>query len=362
MGLALFGKRKRASPLGLDLGTTAVRAVQLIRTGDAWTVARFCRCEREAGAGAESLGRLVARCLAIGGTPHPRVHAALAAGDFEVHALELPEKILSGGDRTGALVVENEVRRLMTFADAEVEVRHWGLPPTSAGGAPNALGVAARRSAVESVVDLCDGAGAVCRTVDLGAWALARVGQALGAWGDKELWGVLDIGHRQSRLVLCVNRAPVLVRVIGDGAEAWTKRIADTLKISEKAAEVQKREHGIAGSGGETQASELASLILGALRGDLQKLAGQVKRSFEFVLSCYPQHRAVGIILAGGGSRLRGVDEQLGQTLGIKVRSASACLASEGCRLRSTLPKREPLEEYAVAVGLAMGEADDEPG
>ena len=133
----------------------------------------------------------------------------------------------------------------------------------------------------------------------------------------------------------------------------------------------------------------MASLILGALRADLNDLASEVKRSYEYVLSCYPGRRAADLVLCGGGSLLHYFPEFLGNALGIPVRRASSYLQDSGlppgspgtCRLRFasaaaarpvSRTTREscveeqirrvatnlqwPLEVLAVAVGLAISE------
>ena len=127
---------------------------------------------------------------------------------------------------------------------------------------------------------------------------------------DSEIWGMLDIGHRQSRLALCVENVPVLVRDTGPGGDAWTERIATSLSISHRAGEIHKIEHGIAtgqreraGDGAATD--ELATMILGILRGDLTEMATEIKRSYEYVLSCYPNRQIADLVLTGSGALLK---------------------------------------------------------
>ncbi len=256
-----------------------------------------------------------------------------------------------------------------------VETRHWRLPQTSVP-APNAIGAGAAHEIINATIDVCAKAGLTCSDLDTTATALCRFGAALQSRPEDQVWGVLDVGDRQTRLVLCLDDTPVLVRTAGTGGRAWTQRIADALQVSFKAAEIQKRDHGIALTGrqapvresllapaaDEGTRSELASLILGAVRADLNDLASEVKRSYEYVLSCYPGRQAGDLVLCGGGSLLRYLPEFLGTALGIPVRRASSFLqVSEpplgsigACRLRFAIEPIAPLEVLAVAVGLAI--------
>lgn len=170
------------------------------------------------------------------------------------------------------------------------------------------------------------------------------------------------MGHRQSRLVVCVGDTPVLIRVMGDGGAAWTSRIAASLGISQQTAEVHKCEHGVRTAlreGSSLNAadtrSELGAMMFGALRLDLGGLVGETKRSFEYVMSCYPSAVVSGISLVGGGSLLKGLSEYLSRELGIAVESASSQVAEEGCRLHIADVRRIPLESISLAVGLSIG-------
>ena len=191
--------------------------------------------------------------------------------------------------------------------------------------------------------------------------ALSRFGSLLNPWPSDAVWGILDLGLRETRTILCVDGVPVLVRTTGPGGEAWTAQIAEALEISVKAAEVQKRDAGLAltgrgvrAEGVATPAGELAAILTGVLRNDLQTLAGEVKRSYEYVLSCYPRRRAADLVLVGGGAVTKNLAEYLAQALGIPVCPASAWLSRDGCRLRFASGRQSRIEELALAVGVAI--------
>ena len=296
------------------------------------------------------------------------VAAALSQPDVEFHTLELPAAALRADEVEAAQIVRFEVERLMSNSHAPVETRHWRLPPTGVP-APNAIGAGAAHEIINRTIEVCAEAGLTCTDLDTTATALSRFGAVLQSRPKDQVWGVLDVGDRQARLVLCLDDTPILVRTAGTGGRDWTQRIADALQVSFKAAEIHKRDHGIALTGralvresslapaaNEGTRSELASLILGAVRADLNDLASEVKRSYEYVLSCYPGRQAADLVLCGGGSLLRHFPEFLGNALGIPVRRASSYLQGESCRLSFAAEQNAPLEVLAVAVGLAISE------
>ena len=94
--------------------------------------------------------------------------------------------------------------------------------------------------------------------------------------------------------------------------------------------------------------------MLGALRPELRELAAEVKRSYEYVLSCYRDRQVCDLVLTGGGALMLNLPELFSDQLGITVKRASDYLESETCRLRYAAGQRHPIEVLATATGLAM--------
>ena len=366
--VSLLSRRRRWTPIGLDIGASSVRAVQVVRADERHTVTRFSAVERQTGGSDDGkreklLATCVRACFESGEFRGRRAVAALNPPAVEVHTLELPEAVLAGKDANTPQVVRWEVERLSSRGGGELETRHWSLPRTTAT-APNTIAVAAQRGVLLQVLEASEEGGMSCERIDIAAAALARFGAILKAWSPEEVWGVLDIGYDESRLVLCVGETPVVVRRAGSGGRAWTQRIADSLQLSQQAAETHKREHGIAltGRGVRTRSGgaphdEVGAILLTALRSELTELASEVKRSYEYALSCYPSHRVGELALVGGGAALGHLPEFLGGLLGIPVRRGSDYISDEGCRLRCAVGgDRLCLDTFALAVGLTVGD------
>lgn len=360
-----FVRRKTArTRIGLDVGDAGLRVVQLMRAQDGYAVCSAAKLTRSPHrlAGDDTSPRRpqdIRSCVAKAGCRGRQVAAALNPPAVEYFPLEIPASVVASGDANMADVVRYEVGRCSDVAIDSIEARYWSLPTTSLS-APNAMALGARRELVDKVLDECSAAGLLCDTVDSGAAALARFGALLNAWEPDRVWGLLDLGSARTSLVLCLENVPVLVRQVGGGGHHWSERIAEVLQVSLPAAETHKCDYGIAMSGrrgrrrtDEPQGKNVGSILLGALRGELRDIAAQVKRSYEYVLSCYPNRRAGDLILVGGGAGMENLAAFLGDALGITVRGASAYLGGAGCRLTCDLGPRQ-LEQYAAAVGLAV--------
>lgn len=365
----MLRRATRRTPIAIDVGHGGVRAVQLERNGEGWRVVRAARYEGDAsddpnGPSAEDLERRLRACLGQAEFHGRKVHLVLSSPDVECHALELPAALCSQPESQVAAVVRSEILRLEgdTESDngSDVQVAHWTLPPCARAG-PNTLGVAVNRGLIGRALQACDKVRLDCRRVDVAAAALGRLGAALHTWEPDEVWGVLDVGHRQTRLVLCVGEVPVLVRTAGTGGGAWTRRIVESLEISQRAAEIHKREHGLAlprssrtKSGPGHTRSELGSMLFGALRSDLNALAAEVKRSYEYILSCYAPKKAADLVLVGGGAALGNLPEYLSRELGIPVRLASEYVADQSCRIRCDAAAQLRFDVLALATGMAI--------
>lgn len=359
--------RSRMTPIGLDMGETAVRGAQLKRIGPGYAITTLYHADRIA-AGTTRPGppelpeECVSRLRTHAAFRGRNVVTALNPPEVEFHVLDLPQAALQSGENA-ANVIHWEIGRLSSVSADQVETRHWLLPPRAGGGA-NAIGVSARLDSVKARLQLCRKGHLRCTCIDTGATALNRFGRLLRTWGEDEIWGLLDLGSRQSRLILCLGDSPILIRHTGDSGQAWTERIAEVLQISGSAAEIQKRSHGVAILGRREDREnaptiphdEVAVMLLSALRGELNEMAAEIKRSYEYVLNSYPGRRAGDLILVGGGAGMPNLPEHLGGILGITVRRGSAYLNEPSCRIQIGAQKRGSLEEFATAIGLAVPE------
>ncbi|MCH7812806.1 MAG: pilus assembly protein PilM [Planctomycetes bacterium] len=369
-------RRTTTSPIGLDIGATGARAVQLLRSGRNWTVVsavqwplRRSDDRDDALAGLqERFGRALREDLFVGRA----VVVGLSQPDVELHALELPDATGSQGDPTQIESAARwEIERLCRFEEGATQTAHWRLP-RGRGTQSTALGVAVQKDTVQSIWNLCRRAGADCQRIDATACALSRAGTLLRPPNQDEVWGVLDVGARAVRLILCVDQVPVVARSLDGGGVRWTQKIVEALGVGTESAELHKCDHGLrpvvrdaspasvpgpAAATDRGPLAELAGMISKALRSELDRLIGEVERSYEYVLQCYSGRQAADLILTGGGAALKNLDVYLGDRLGIPVRIADAYLEEEGTKLTGGPEaggRRQSLAPYLGAIGLAI--------
>jgi len=120
---------------------------------------------------------------------------------------------------------------------------------------------------------------------------------------------VLNVGAEITDLVVCTKSA-VWQRCILLGGNSFTKAIADTFHLNFEKAEKLKRTAPV---------SKYARQIFQAMRPVFTELASEVQQSLGFYKSSNPNTRIGRVVAIGGGTKLRGLQKYLQQTLQMPV-------------------------------------------
>lgn len=326
------GRGGRCSPIGLDVGTARICAVQLTRmSADSpyfiLVAATDCPArdgERESLIDTDDLRR-VRSLLAQSPFHGNRVVFGVDAPCFEFQPLSLP----TGGQRLSASefrsALEFEFSRQLNAELNDHEIRYWEIP-TAVSAGPNVIGIACRQSVVQDVLLRLSDAHLSCRRIELGCLAQVRACDPVSTGEPAKINGILDLGASGSRLTLTVGRTPVLHRTFETGGNRLTRFVADRLGIARESAEQLKREFGIAhvlARASETSPAiggqSAGHLIFRAIRRELTGLCEEIERSFGYVIHLYPEPKVGSLKLIGGAAKLAGLAAFLSERIGIDV-------------------------------------------
>ncbi|MCH8854243.1 MAG: pilus assembly protein PilM [Planctomycetes bacterium] len=366
MNVALFNKPKTHLPIGLDVGEAGLRLVQLqddaagtgagtsaslsIHRSAVWTP----DFAPERPPHDDAIEEHATRFVAQSGFAGRSAITSLCVPAIEAHALELPraDNVIEPQELLKAATWE--IHRLTALDKTELQTAIWPLPETQRSQATY-MGIAAPQAQVQQRLDLCTAARLECSKVDVAGCALANLIWRLRGHPPKQVWGILDLGDSHTRLTICVDDTPVIMRSLEMGGRSWTEQIAAALQVSEATAERNKREFGLGSDAkNQTAGGELSAMILGILRDDVQRMSLELERSYEYVLQCYPSHTPSALILVGGGAQLKGLDHYLAGKLGIDSLPVSRCASRETESLISGLRGHDSLEICALACGLSL--------
>jgi type IV pilus assembly protein PilM len=128
---------------------------------------------------------------------------------------------------------------------------------------------------------------------------------------------VLDIGNKSTDLVIAMNGAPRLTRAIPTGSEAIIRSAMQNLSIEASQAEQFVFKFGLS-------KDKLEGQIYQAIIGTVDILVGEIDKSIKFFQSRYGDTRLDRIIVTGGASSLPEFPVYLANKFGINVEIGSA--------------------------------------
>jgi type IV pilus assembly protein PilM len=212
------------------------------------------------------------------------------------------------------------------------------------------LVVAAQREMVDRLIAAAVAAKIEPVGVDLVPFALIRsVGQSetLGLEVDKGGEAIADIGSDVTNI--CVHERGVarFVRILPSGGRDVTRAMSDVLGVPEETAEGLKRGQAVEGGPPDAQVEPVR-------RERVAALVDEIRSSLDFYRAQTPDAEISRVLVTGGGSKLPGLVELLGQRVGAPVDRGHA-FSKVAVRLdmdEETVADAEPL--LAVSLGLAL--------
>lgn len=213
------------------------------------------------------------------------------------------------------------------------------------------LVVAAQREMVDHHVASATTARLEPVGIDLIPFALVRsIGEFDGLGLEPTEQGseaVVDVGAEVTNICVHDRGIPRFVRILLSGGTDVTRAVAASLGIDEEQAETLKRGAPIEDPGQREAANRTLKERAGAL-------ADEIRSSLDFYRAQTPGVRITHVRVSGGGAKMPGFVEMLGERIGVPAELGHpfAKMEVRTDLHEADLEEAEPL--VAVAVGLAM--------
>ena len=344
----------RGTAIGLDIGTSVVRAAELSFRSSGATLDRIGQVvlPEDAVRDGELINEAeVVEALqhlwAAAGFRHKHVTLGVANQRVVVRHIEIPWMERSEL-RTGLAF---HIADILPFAVEDAVHDFLPLGEVTEGNDRKLRGllVAASRETVLATVRCAERAGLRVKGVDLTPFALLR---SLGSQTDLAVGteALIDIGAKVTNIVVHSAASPKFVRILVMGGQDITDVIAEDLGIDLGSAEAMKQQFGSLGGG----SAELAQAVT---RGT-NDFVDEIRGSLDYYAAAGGGGAIERIVLSGGGSQLSGLIEQLSTTLRTPVVAGDPLARLSLGRIgldREQLEIMKPLS--TVAVGLALGAA-----
>jgi type IV pilus assembly protein PilM len=350
-----FG-RKKAPLLGVDIGSTAVKLIELSQAGagSAHTYqVESCALEPlPPGAIAERkiadpqlVGEAIRKAVARSGTHAKAAAVAMPGAAAITKVITLPAG-LSDEEMENQITMDAD--QYIPYPLEEVDIDFTLLGPAVTPGEVDVLLAAARHEIAINLIIALEIAGLKASVIDVEPYALENACiLALGAQGQGQTIAIADIGADAMRIQVMRQGRTLFTREQGFAASQLFEEVQHRYDLTPEEARRRVIEMDLPAS----FASEVRDPFAAAL-------AQQIGRALQFFYSSTAARSADQILLAGGVAGLPGLDRVIGASLGITAYVANPFVhMTLGPKVGAQMIQRQG-PALAVAVGLALRRFD----
>ncbi len=347
------------SAIGLDIGTSGVRAAELSFGKGEVTLEKFGQVALPEGAvrdgevvNSDAVAAAIKQLWAHTKFSSKKVNIGVANQKVIVRQVDLPWMPADELKKSLAFQVQD-------FVPMPIEQAVLDFHPleelTSDNGSRVVRGllVAASRDMVHASLDAVRKAGLSAVMVDLTPFAVIR---SLAAPDDlgmgAQVEALVDVGARVTNIVIHQGGVPRFVRILLMGGQDVTDAVAERMGLPRDQAESMKQQLGLGGTGAgmDAQAATRVVEAVGAAFVD------EIRGSLDYYLASSGSAPISRLVLTGGGARLGGLAARLQVTTRVPVEVGTPLTRLHVGRTGLS-PEQiafvEPLA--AVPVGLALG-------
>jgi type IV pilus assembly protein PilM len=354
----VFGFNKSKAVVGLDIGSSAVKAVELKQTGKTYRVTAF---------GSEAVppdsivdgaiidGTAVAdaiRRLFDGhGFKSKDVAASLSGNAVIVKKINLP--VMTAAELAESIYWEAE--QYIPFDIQDVNLDYQILNPgtsAEANGTMEVLLVAAKKDKIADYTGVIAQAGRVPVVVDVDAFALQNAFELNYCPEAGVVVVLLNAGASSININIMNGDQSLFTRDISIGGNAYTEAVQKELSLPFDSAEQLKK-------GQDVDGMKFADAVP-VLHAMTENVLLEIQKTFDFFKATASSDRIDRVLLSGGASRVDGFPQALEERFGAPVE------AFDPFKKITFTPDKLGLTDVehivptaAVAVGLAIRRAGD---
>jgi type IV pilus assembly protein PilM len=348
--------RRAKALVGLDIGSSAVKAVELKAAGKSYKVTGF---------GTEALppdsivdgaiidGAAVAdaiRRLFDGRNIKTKdVAASLSGNAVIVKKISLP--IMSDGELAESIYWEAEQYIPFDIQDVNLDyqILDAGRGPDSKG-TMDVLLVAAKKEKIADYMGVISQAGRTAVVVDVDAFALQNAYEVNYGLEPGAVVVLLNAGASAININIITGDQSVFTRDISMGGNSYTEAVQKELNLPFESAEQLKK--------GESVDGVTFDEVKPVLHAMTENVLLEIQKTFDFFKATASSDRIDRIVLSGGASRVDGFAQALEERFGAPVETFDPFrkIAFEPTKLGIDPAS---IATAAVAVGLALRRAGD---
>jgi type IV pilus assembly protein PilM len=354
--MGLFSRKKAA--FGLDVGSSAVKLVQLDSGSKGYTLSRFAMVDLPPDAIGEGMIKdppvvveAVKEVVAKAGVDSKEAIISVSGRELIMKKIQLPK--VDPKELGDAILLEAEHHINLPIEEVYLDHQVVGQSPGQ-GGTMDVMLVAVKKTKINEYVAVVEEAGLSPVVVDVDAFAVQNQHEMNNPEAGAEAVALIDIGASIMKTNVVRGGFSIFARDIAFGGNNYTRAISQRLNIPFEKAEAAKR--GAEGAGVNWDD------LVPSLEAVSRELSLEIQRTFDYFASTSESERISRIVLSGGCARLAGIDEFLSSSWGIPVEVVKPFQNIQFD------PNRFPADDLyaagpllAVAVGLGIRQEGDKP-
>ncbi len=312
---SLFPDRKRT--VGLDIGSSSVKLIEILDTSDGYLLNNFAQIPLERGILVEGsiidgnlLQEKISRLFEISGCKTRRVVTSLSGHKVIARKASFP------------VMEEEELRQLITdeagnylpFDDVHgvsFDFHILGESELSPGQMDVVL-VAAKKDVVQSYLEVIEKAGLKDIIMDVDSFALETMYEANYDFEDNDVVVLLNIGASMTNINVVKGGGSIFTRDISMGGHFITERIRDKLGATLEEAERFKMDSGDE----DVQAGQVHASPM----DQAEPLFVEIERSIDYFRSTHGGEYIKELILSGGSAKIKGIADALAGRLNVEAK------------------------------------------
>lgn len=356
MPFAQLFKRTKPPLVGLDISSTAVKLLELSKSGSRYRVESYAveplppnSVVEKNITDVEAVGEAIRRAIKRSGTRTRHASVAVAGSSVITKTIAMPAGL---SDDEMESQIEFEADQYVPYPLDEVNIDFESLGPSEKN--PDTVDVllaACRSENVDMRNAAVETGGLTTQIMDVESFAsgnaFALLTDQLPDQGVEKTIAVIDVGATMTTLNVMDDLKSIYTRDTVFGGKQLTEEIMRRYGLSYEEAGMAKRQGGLP-----------ENYITDVLEPFKEAMAQQTSRSLQFFYSASPHNKVDHVVLAGGSASIPGVDELIQERLGVNTSVANPFASmSLSARVKpQTLSNDAPA--LLIACGLALRSFD----
>ncbi len=353
----MFGFGKSKAVVGLDIGSSAVKAVELRPAGKGYKVSAFAiepvppdSIVDGAIIDGTAVADAIRRLFENKAFKTKEVAASLSGNAVIVKKISLP--VMTEAELAESIYWEAE--QYIPFDIQDVNLDYQILDAgrgADSKGTMDVLLVAAKKEKIADYLGVISQAGRTAVVVDVDAFALQNAYETNYGLEPQSVVVLLNAGASAININILAGEQSVFTRDISSGGNAYTEAVQKELNLPFESAELLKKGETVDGVGFDE--------VKPVLHAMTENVLLEIQKTFDFFKATAASDRIDRIVLSGGASRVDGFAQALEERFGAPVEAFDPFrkIGFEPTKLGVTDPAGPATA--AVAVGLALRRVGD---